>query len=70
VPQIRDDRFAYIRRQGQLGPPATLAVHAQGSGLPVNILEFKERHFAGTQTQACEQEQDRIVATPEPRYAD
>jgi hypothetical protein len=48
VPQIRDDRFADICGQGQLDSPASLALDARGSGLPVNSLEFEEGHFAGT----------------------
>ncbi len=62
--QISHDRLAHILRQGKLGPATTLAVYAQTPGLPVNVLEFQEGHFPGTQTQAGEQQQDRIVAPP------
>lgn len=62
--QIGHDRIAHILRQGQLGPAITFAVHAQTASLPVNVLEFQEGHFPRTQTQAGEQQQDRVVASP------
>ncbi len=62
--QIGHDRLAHILRQGKLGPAATLAVYAQIPGLPVNVLELQKGHFPRTQTQAGEQQQDRVVASP------
>ena len=62
MPQLGNDCIAHILRQGKLAPATTLAVDTQASSLPVNVLEFQEGHFSGTQTQAGEQKQDRVVA--------
>src|ERR1044071_6563905 len=64
TPQIRGDRFANFRRQRQLATLSALATDTQLSRAPVNVIELERRHFAGTQAQACEQEQDGVIATP------
>src|SRR5207247_4900939 len=64
VPQIDHDRITHILGQGKLGAATTLAVDAQASGIPIDVLELQKGHFPGTQTQAGEKKQDRVVAPP------
>src|SRR5260370_16157267 len=63
VLKLRCDRPADIFGQGQLDQPAPFAVDAQGTVLPVDIIQFEKHHFAGTQTQPRKQQQNRIVAS-------
>ena len=46
--QIRRDRLAYLRRQRKFVTPPALAAHMQGGGVPVDIIEFEQYHFART----------------------
>jgi len=62
--QVGGDRFADLDRQGKLVALATLAAYMQLSRVPVDVIEFETCHFARTQAQSCEQQQDGIVTTP------
>ena len=42
---------------------ATLAAHAQGSGLPINIIQFKQCDCTGSQSQSSKQQQNRVIST-------
>jgi hypothetical protein len=64
--------IAYISRQGLtdiLGDGETVLPDALPSDhelsvLPIQVIEFHMDYFSGTQAEACQKEQDRIVAPP------
>jgi hypothetical protein len=62
VPKISHDRIPHILRQRKLRAPTTLAMDAEASVLPVDVVELQRGHLSGTQPQASEQQQDRVVA--------
>ena len=55
---------ALSKKPGALqGSSALEQWRAQGKW-PASVIELERRHFTGAQTQACEQEQDSVIATP------
>ena len=61
VPEIRGNRFADIARQRQASLAAALAAHPQQARPPVKIAEFQAGHLARAQTEAGQQQQDRMI---------
>jgi len=50
-----------IPGDGKAVLPATLPSDHELSVLPVQVIEFHMDYFSGTQAEACQKEQDRIV---------
>src|SRR5665213_960858 len=61
VAQVRRDRFADIRRKRQLAP-AALAAHGELPRAPIDVIELQRHHFARSQSEPGQHQQDRIVA--------
>lgn len=47
----------------------TFPPNDQRSRVPVNVFQFDPCHFASTQSQACQQQQDRVVTLAQRRMA-
>src|SRR5436853_6703609 len=62
VVQVSGDCRANIRRKRKNSLPIAFSSNAHLSDVPVNVIELEKSHFAGTQPQPCEQQDDRVVA--------
>jgi hypothetical protein len=63
IAQIRGDRLTNVLGQGKLVAPATLAADIQDCGVPVDVVELKKHDLAGTQSQACQEQHNGVIAT-------
>src|SRR5579885_2920586 len=52
MPQVCDDRIADILRQRELTAPASLTSYAQGTRVPVDVLQLQRHDLPGTQSQS------------------
>jgi hypothetical protein len=54
--------FTDILRDGKTVLPETLPSHHEFSVLPVYVIKFHMDYFSGAEAEACQKEQDRIIA--------
>jgi hypothetical protein len=69
VTQIVDQRRADVRRQRQSPQPLALAADENLAPFPIQIVQGQGDDFSGAQTEARQNQQDRIVALADWRAA-